>query len=260
MSDVNPEQEALSGSRILEEMLGGDYVPEPEPTPPPPPPVSTSGGLKPMIDKKRKEIVDLEARLLSHEENGTYQKKGEDGRSYFDYVAMQKDTVRLQQLQREYSELRERDRDFATRASSQAQRAQAVARAYIDKELQKVPQRARKMTAQMFAEIFKGMLERNEWSKSVYADRAAIQSVVEQMFDTAFGSALRRTAGTPEAPSAPSGYDPEDDAPEKKTPESDDDDFTNNLMYAYDRRRRGSMTVAEAKRAALAATQKGAKE
>lgn len=252
--DINSSDEALVGSRILEEALGevGEREPEHE-APPPAPPQQTQGGLKPMIERKRKEILDLEKRIETHRETGIYTKKSDRGDTFFDYVLMQEDNARLTRLTREYNELRERDREFATRATTQSQRAQAVARAYIDKELPKVPEKARRLTAQMFAEIFKGMLERNEWSKPMYADRAAIQSVVEQMFDTAFGSALRRSGATPGAAPAASGLDDGDDPEAPPKPEADEDDFTNNLLFAYDRRRRGSMTVAEAKRAAAAA-------
>jgi hypothetical protein len=259
-SDVHPEDEAaMSSSRILEEALGSSgfedaprrSVEEKVELPSPPP--SASGGLKPMIERKRKEMIDLEKRLLNHEEGGTYTRKGEDGRSYFDYVAMQKDSVLLQQLKREYDELRERDRDFATRAATQSQRAQGIARKYAERELPKVPERARKAAAQMFADIFKRM----DWSKPEYADQSAVQAVVEQIFDTAFGNAIRRSSAAPDAPAASAGYDADDDPPAKKKTGEDEDDFTNNLMYAYDRRRRGSMTVAEAKRAAAAAAQKG---
>lgn len=261
-SDVNPDDDtAMSSSRLLEEALGAsEYSGDDEPRRPvaekvelPSPTPSVSGGLKPMIDRKRKEMIDLENKLLNHEKDGAYARKGDDGRSYFDYVAMQKDSVRLQQLKREYDELRERDRDFATRSATQAQRAQGIARRYVERELPKLPERTRKLATQTFVEIFKRM----DWSKPEYADQAAVQGVVEQIFDTAFGRALRASKGAPDAPAAPGGYDVDDDPPPQKAAGEDDDDFTNNLMYAYDRRRRGSMTVAEAKRAAAAA-QKGA--
>jgi hypothetical protein len=262
-SDVRPEDDtALSSSRILEEALGeapsfnadspSHSTEEKVDIPPPSPPAS--GGLKPMIDKKRKEIIELEKKMETHRETGAYSKTGGDGNSYFDYVSMQEDTARLQRMNRELTELRERDRDFATRATTQAQRAQGLARKYVERELPKVPERARKLVAQTFVEIFK----RIDWSRPDYADQAAIQPVVEQIFDTAFGHGLRRSKGAPDAPAADAGYDDEDDPPPPKKPGEDEDDFTNNLMYAYDRRRRGSMTVAEAKRAAAA--EKGAKQ
>jgi hypothetical protein len=247
-----PDEHDLSGSRILEEALGeagGGEQRQPDDFRPP-----ATGGLKPMIDRKRKEIIDLEKKMETHEETGAYSKRGSDGSTLFDYVSMQKDTVLLGRLKREYDELRERDREFATRATTQSTKAQDLARRYLTNELPKVPEATRKLAGEMFASIFKGMMDRNEWAKPVYADRAKVQEVIEQIFDTAYGHALRR--GSTATPGS-SGFDDDDDPKPKPRAQGDDDPFTENLLYAHDRVRRGSMSVADARRAALAATKRG---
>ena len=248
------DQERLSGSRFLEEALGGEtQVDDDAPRTVEPPRAPASGGLKPMIERKRKEIIDLEKKLEEHETHGTYTKKGTDGQSYFDYVSMQRDTTVLGRLRREYEELRERDREFATRATTQAGRAEQIAREYLNAELPKVPEAARTATGQNFAEIFKQMRDSGEWTKAVYADRAKVQVAIEQIYDAAFGRALRQTNS---APPGSSGLDASSDQRAKPDPNAGDDDFTSNLLYAHDRVKARGMTVAEAKRQALAA-QKG---
>jgi hypothetical protein len=161
--------------------------------------------------------------------------------------------VILTRLQREYNELRERDREFADRATSQSTRAEQMARAYLNAELPKVPEAARRATGELFATIFKEMRDRGEWAKAAFADRAKVQDALEQMFDAAFGRSLRQTNTA--APGSV-GLDADSDPKRRPRPEDAEDDFTSNLLYAHDRVRRSGMTVAEAKRAALAA-QKG---
>lgn len=216
-----------------------------------------SGGLKPMIQRKEKEISDLEDKLLNHREKGEYAYKTEDGRTMFDSVAFGEDQVRLQKLQRELSKMERQDEQYARTSEKRTASAYQAARAYRDREIQKVPENLRPAVSQAFSQIFKSMADQGTFAGSQYAERDAVNAVLGQIMDTAYGNALRR--GDVSGP-APSGFDESSGADDRKKDDDapEEDDFTNNLMYAYDRVKRAkSMTVGEAKRAAREAAKGG---
>lgn len=256
------------GSRFLEEALGSndggfqDDAPRREPEPEPvrtEAPRAPQGGVRPALERKRREIIDLEKKIEGHRQTKVYEAKDANGGTYFDYLAMQEDQVRLQKFTREYNELKERDRELQQQNQSRGQRLHEMARALLGKELPRVREDIRKSTAEMFAAIFKQTVNAGSLNRPEYASRDAMQQALDQMFDAAYGSALRRArpGSSVDANGAPGdlGYD-ETDEPQRKKPVADDeDDFTNNLMYAYNQKKRGSLTVAQAKK--LAAEQEG---
>ena len=258
------------GSRFLEEALNvnddtfRDEPPrrEPEPEPLRTEPRPPQGGVRPALERKRREIIDLEKKIEGHRQTKVYEAKDANGGTYFDYLAMQEDQVRLQKFTREYNELKERDRELQTQNQSRNQRLQEMARTLLNKELPRVREDIRKSTAEMFAAIFKQTVSAGSLNKPEYASRDAMQQALDQMFDAAYGSALRRARPGAEvdANGAPGdlGYDEADEPRVKKPVVDDEDDFTNNLMYAYNQRKRASLTVAEAKKQAAEREGKGA--
>lgn len=253
--DVNS---ADLGSRFLEEALGDapEQDHEREPAPPvaaaPPAEPRRQGGLQPLVERKRKELMDLEKKISTHRETKAYTRQGSDGSEFFDYVSMQEDQVKMGIAARELAELKERDREYATTAQTRRNTAVQMAKTFLNKELAAMPEGLRNATAKAFGQMFREVTDENTWAKQEYADRAKVQRIIEQLFNTAYGAAVRQGAA-PSVDGAPaaSGLDARDEARRKPNPTAaDEDDFTNNLMYAYDRRRQGSQTVAQAKAAA----------
>lgn len=226
-------------------------------------PRQRSGGLQPLIAQKKRQIKEIEDKLLNPNESGAYTRTNEHGGRVFDYVAMQQDQVRLNRLRDELSELRERDRDQQTLAQQRNDQARRMARDVLNSELAKMPEGMRKQVGEIFAQIFQQMMNAGSFAKQDMADRNALRAVLNQIVDTAYGNALRRQqqgdSGQQGAP-APANYDEGDEVPEKNQEEEEDDPFTKSLMAAYDRKRSGRMTVAEMKRQQAAAQSGGKSE
>jgi len=267
MSDrLHVEDQPQGEQDILEEMMQYGQQAEPEPAPPPEPkreePQRRPGGLAPMISRKRQEIIDLEKKIETHEETGVYTKKSEDGQSYFNYVAMQKDTVTLQKLNRELNELQRKDTELTGMAEQRSKKVASAAKLFLDRELAKTEERLRKPTREMFLQIVGPMLQRGEFSQQKYSDNELVRQTFDQVFSAAYGHAIRNANGgssvRKEGAPPPGGYDERDDSQRPRNPnDEDEDDWTNNLMYAYNRKKQGSLTVAEMKRQQAEAAKKG---
>lgn len=265
MTDELPiEDQTVDGSSLLEEMM--QYgAQEPEPAPPPPKqeePARRPGGLAPMIARKRQEIIELEKKIETHEETGVYTKKNDDGQSYFNYVAMQTDTIKLQKLNRELNELRQKDTELNSLAQQRSQKVAGAAKIFLERELAKTEERLRKPAREMFLRIIGQMMQRGEFSQQKYADSELVKSTFDQVFNAAYGYAARNASGGSsmrrEGAPPSGGYDERDDSELPRNPtDQDEDDWTNNLMYAYNRKKQGSMTVAEMKRRQAEAAKKG---
>lgn len=270
MSDPvqDPTQRLGGDSGILEDLLGeqpaeqgdehatSDLAPAQE--------RERTGGLAPLIKRKRKDFNELQAKIANHRETKAYQAKGEDGRTYFDSVAFQEDQARLITLNMEIQDLKEREQSMATTSRTRQQTAVRLAEQLLARELPRVRESHRQEVRKAFGDIFRSMTEQNTWAQSAYADRNAIMTVLNQIFDTAYGHVLRRATnrgsdvedkGAP----PPSGYDADDDPQPPKADEEDEDDFTSNLLYAFDRVKNKGMSVAEQRRRAQAA-QKGTEQ
>lgn len=236
------------GEDFLADALGEGAEQERDEFVAPPPQAPQRGGYAPLIEQKRKEMRELEAKVENPQ--ASYSREGQDGQQpYFDYVQMQVDAVRINKLSREIDELRERERRGQSELSQRNRTAVEVARSVISQELPRLPEHLRAAVKESFAQMFKLLSESGEWGKSAYADRENMRKGLMQMVDTAVGQAHRKVeyGGT-----TPSGSEPGQPG-QPKSSEPEEDDFTNNLMYAFEQRRRGSMTFAEAKKAAQAA-------
>lgn len=247
--DVQPGMDQGLGSRFLEDALNGTQdQDEPRGAPEPASQPQRSGGLRPLIRQKLKNIEELEAKLIDPQGSGSYTRTNEHGQEIFDYVSMQVDQAKLNKLNRELSDLKERDREYATTTEQRNQRAYTMAKEFLGRELSKIPEATRKRTGEIFGQVFSSMVNNGAFAKSDMADRNAVQAVLNQILDTAYGSALRNAQGGQEGAQPASGYD-EGDEDQRRPPKEDEmDPFTRDLMGAYHRRKQGTMTVAEAKR------------
>lgn len=247
------------GMQVLDEALGIPAQAETERedafTPQPEPPRRT-GGYQPLIDAKRKELLDLEKKIETQEQTGVYLDKDQGGGSYFNFVRMNQDQMRINKLNREISELRDQQRTMESERERRKQAATQTARTVAQREAQYLPENLRHPTVEVFAGMVQQITADGEWGKPVYADRAKIEAALVQVFNTAIGEAMRRQRAQGGAPAA-SGLDAEQ--PKETKPDGEVDDFTNNLMYAYEQKRATRMTVAQL-RAAERAKQQGASE
>lgn len=223
------------------------------------------GGLKPIIKRKRKEFDELQGKIRNHRETKAYQAKSDDGRVYFDNVSFQEDQAQLIHLNMEIQDLKERDQKIETTAQTRRQTATRLAEQFLARELPRVREGMRQPVREAFAAIFRSMTEQNQWAQSAYADRNAIITVLNQIFDTAFGHAMRNAKNqgpdaTNQGSPAPAGYDEGDDPkPRKQGEEEEEDDFTNNLLYAMEKVADKRVSVAEMRRRENRARE-GAKE
>ena len=268
MSDVrdfsNPEEYGKLFDRqdesILDDALGGV---EEAPAPKEPPPRRTlppQGGLTPMITKLRNDIEALERKLETHRDTGAYAKKGADGSSYYDVTEQMDDQAKLAILHRKLTELKEQQRDGQREAGERAQSVRTVAQSFLQREGPKVDERYRKDVLTAFGQLYQQYDAAGEWAKPGYADRATLLRGFTSLLETAIGNAMRKHVMKSEgAGGAVTGFDPSDDPKPKANPDDGDDDFTNNLMYAFEKRESGSLSVAELKRreAAKAAARAG---
>jgi len=252
MSDVDVGN--LNAEEFLDNVLGDDEAEQHDGGRLPPvdeAPAST-GGYQPLIEKRRRELTALEDKLLNHRKTGAYIAKYDNGQEYFDQIAMSEDNVRINKLTREIAEFEAKERRAGEERSRRNATANGVASALLKREIPKLPEGLQKPVTEAFIAIYQGLTGAGrEWTKPVYADKGKIAEALQQVLDTAVGNATRKQWGG----SAPTG-DPAA-PPREKPEENDEDDFTNNLMYAFERRQRTSMTVAEAKAAARAAAEKG---
>lgn len=230
----------------LDEALGATEAP-PEPQRAPTPPAVHEGGFGPMIEKTRKELLKLEDKMDNHRTTGAYIVRTDSGREEFDYMAHQEDMMRIQRLNRELDDLRRRQDDHLRLMESRKTQAAEMARTIFNREMQRMPKDMHRPAAEQFARIFTTLPD-NEWAKSMYADRSVLEQAIMQLIDTAIGRVRRASwSGAPQSDSDA------DVAPKQEAPEDDVDDFTNNVLYAFQERRKQSMTIAERRRAEAAA-------
>jgi hypothetical protein len=247
------DDDALLGD-ALGEPQGQQTKPEPEPEPKP---RQQQGGLAPVIRNLEKEIEALEKRSANPTES--YTRKNDDGTTHFDFVAQVADNSRLQALNRKLNEYRERQRQGLDDLRKRNELATRVAKAFIEREAQKVPTDIRQDVVQAFAQVFQHLRDRGDWGSTQYANRQNLEAGLSSVLDTAIGAVTRQrlVKGDPAAPVT--GHDEGDEGQPRKPAEGEEeDDYTNNLMYAYEKRKRGGMSVADLKRQAAAeAARKG---
>jgi len=261
---MSDQQQPDLGMQVLDEALGvPDQAREREPddfTPPPTQPTRT-GGYQPLIEAKRKELIALEKKIEEQDKTGAYLDTDQNGNQYLNYVRMQQDQMRITKLAREIGELREQQRQMETEREQRKHTATDIARTVAKREVQLLPEELRRPTLEVFAAMVKQITSDGEWGKSLYSDRSKIEGALVQVFNTAIGEAIRKQRQTGGNPAA-SGLDGQYDEKPSEKPENDEDDFTNNLMYAYQRRQKGHMTVAQlraAERAKAEAAKTGGK-
>lgn len=252
---------------LLDEFLGGDEGHQEAPAaveaPKPPArreePPRPSGGLQPKIAAVRKQIDELAQKITTQRETGVYVVRDEDGsNARFDYVALQEDQTRLSQLRMEWDDLKERDREYRDLREGSAKTAAKFAKEFLRRELPRYDERVRGPLAEKFAELFRAASAEGVWSSAQYSDKGRLVAALQSLMETSLGivakSQFRRAdqAGKPN-----SGFEAGDDDADKAKdkPEDDDDEFTRGIMEAYNRRKAGSMSVADQRRAQIAAAQ-----
>lgn len=221
-----------------------------------------SGGFQIQIATLQKQLDELERKIENHKETGVYITKGNDGQSVFDYVAMQQDISRQAALSRRLSEVKERARDAREAASSHTQSVTKFAEAFLKREIGAYPQDMRKRLAEQFVKHFQYLRDQGTWADSMYQDKTKLANGLQAVMNSALGTIAREQYRSGEHAGKTSGYEEgdEDRREDKKRPEDEDDDFTKALMESYNRRKLGSMSVAERKRQERAAAEEAMKK
>lgn len=200
-----------------------------------------------LIAQKRKELKELSEKVARSKTSGDYQAKDSNGNEYFDFPQLVADQARMTTLKQEIDDYRDEANKRAQTASQRFETAKARALAYARAQAAKVPEKMRERVAEKFIDLFNGVSEGRIWERARYANSANIDADIQQLWESAVGRVYAegwQGGGNP----APSGLDGSGE-PEKKEETRDEDPFTNNLMYAYERRKGRSMTFAEQKKA-----------
>ena len=227
---------------------------QPQQEPPPPRQQqkrAPSGGFQVQIARLTKEIEDLEKKIDTHRETGAYVVKASNGEgSVFDHVALQEDIARMNSLSRRLGDTRERAREARETSETQAKSASRFAQEYLKREIQHYPEEMRKRIAEKFVATFRELREQGTWSNPMYQDREKLAAGLQSLMNTVLGGITREQYRKDGHRSRSSGYEEGDeqsrDRPRKD--EDDDDEFTKQLMSAYQSRKSGSMSIAERKR------------
>lgn len=254
-----PGNTQLSGEMLVEDVLHEalvDNAPderpvEPEvPQPPPPPPQRDY--YEAAIAERRKRLKELQDKVMNHETNRAYVKVGQNGSEYIDIMEMNADQARISALTMEIQQLKEESDRRRHNAQQRREAATQRARAYARQELAKLPEDMRRGVAEKFAELFSAMTQAGGWDKAHYASPVNIDNDVAALFKMALGEVAASRLAAPQGGNpAPSGLEGGTEPQREEPQEEELDPFTNNLMYAYERRKKRSMTFAEAKRAQM---------
>ncbi len=209
-----------------------------------------SGGFQIQIATLQKQLDELEKKIETHKETGVYITKGSDGQSVFDYVSMQQDISRQATLNRRLQEVKERAREAREFANSHTQTVTKFAQAFLRREINSYPPEMRKKLAEQFAKSFEYLRDQGTWSDSMYQDKAKLVNGLQAVMNTALGVVARDQYRSKDHAGKPSGFEEGDEEQprRKEEPENDDDDFTRALMGAYEKRKIGSMSVAQRRR------------
>ncbi len=211
-----------------------------------------SGGYQIQIARLRKEIEELESRLLNHREKGTYITKDNDGRSMFDHLAYQEDQVLLGQKKRQLDDVRDAARESQTISEAQSQKIARWAGAYLKREVGSYPEHMRKRLQELFTQQFRQLKDQGTWSNPMYGEMEKAVSAFDSIMSNVVGFIAREEYRKPKGDRkpAPSGFDEDDDTLDAKPDDDEDgdDEFTKGVMEAYARRSGKSMSVAEYRR------------
>lgn len=239
----------ITGQAFLDDALQGAPQGQEQAPPAPPPaptPAPATGGYGPLIAAKEKELRALEDKIKNHRDTGAYIYRASDGQDRFDDVQHRDDSLQVGILDRELRDLHRKQDEGRRLAEQRRGLVNEMARAVFRRESAKVPEDKRRPLAEQFATIFQQVPD-SEWTKSIYANRDTVDAALVQLVQTAYGRvSLGGYSGA-----APSGFESEEPDTKPK-PEDDVDDFTNNVLYALESNKRGSMSVADRRRAEAA--------
>lgn len=210
----------------------------------------SASAIQSLIGQKQKQIKEIEQRIETHRDTGAYSAKDEHGNPYFDFMRMQEDNSKVNRLQREVNDLKDQQRDFERTSASRTEQAKRSARATAEREKVALDPELWREVATTFTEVINGMTAGGEWAKAKYSDATHMEAVITQAWEASLGHVVRRrstakVSGNP----ASQGFDGSQANKNEAPPAPEDDPFTNNLMYAYERRAKRGMTFAEQKRA-----------
>ena len=263
--ESRPGVPRLEGADLIHDVISEATEPREQeqrehPAPPPAPSPQPGGYYESLIAQKRKELKELGEKLANQAANRAYVKTDASGNEYIDYPQMTADQGRMVTLKQEIDDYREEATKRAQTAAQRFEVAKGRAMAYARTQMARLPEGQRDKVAEKFVELFNGVSENKIWERARYANAANIDADIQQLWESAVGRVYvsgLAGGGNP----APTGLDGSP-APEKPA-QPEEDPFTNNPMYAYERRKGRSMTFAEAKRARMeaeAAAREGGKQ
>jgi len=253
--ESRPGVPRLEGADLIHDVLAEATEPQHERQeqhqPAPTPSAQPGGYYDSLIAQKRKEFRELSDKVANQATNGKYLKKDSSGNEFFDFPQLVADQARMTTLKQEIDDYRDEASKRAQTAAQRFETAKGRAMAYARTQMARLPEGQREKVAEKFVELFNGVSENKIWERARYANVANIDADIQQLWESAVGRVYVSGLGGEGANPAPTGLDGSP-APEK-SPEPEEDPFTNNLMYAYERRKGRSMTFAEAKKARMEA-------
>lgn len=235
-------QQATDNDLVESLLVQGDEPERQQPTQQraAPAPQQRTSGYEPLIRAKSNRIAELSKKLRSFKSSETYVTVGADGERQYDHAQFQEDQLILSELREELREL-ERKRDNAERTNERnSQTARKLARSLLEREVAKLPKNLHSPVVKIFGQYFTHFEQKGEWGQAKYADATALRDSLIEVLDTVVGKVTRQTLATPAPTGISHGSADEDDVPEAHGTQGESeelDDFTNNMMYAYDQRR-----------------------
>lgn len=241
--DIGSLFEQATDDQLVDSLLAEGDEPErhEQPRQPRQAPQPRVSGYDPLIKAKRAKIAELSKRLQSFDqENSPYVSEGPNGERQYNHAMFQREQFQLNEMREELREL-ERKRDESERSGSKnSEVAYKLARKLIEREVAKLPKNMHQPVVQVFGQLYTHFADRGEWGKAEYADPARLRDALVEVLDNAVGRVARQQAGASPNPAGPSqgGEDLEPGDSHGSQGESEElDDFTNNMLYAYEQRR-----------------------
>lgn len=225
-------------------------------------PQKRTSGYEPLIKAKKAKIAELYKRLESFDaEDSPYVTEGPNGEKVYNHAMFQRENLSLGRMKDELADLERKRDESESSGQRNSKQAYAIARKLLEREVAKLPRNLHQPVVKLFGTYFTQLEQQGEWGKADYADPTRLRDALVEVLDNAVGRVARQQATAPAAASPTPGTadDLDDDGAHDTQDESEkDDDFTNNVMYAYEQRRvnRGK-TIGQVRREQRAHEAKG---
>lgn len=239
-------ERATDDSLLVDELLNETDEPQrQEPAQPqqrPAQPQQRVSGYEPLIRAKRAKISELYKRLEMFDQEGSpYVTEGTNGERQYNHAAFQRDQIALQKAKDELADLERKRNDTERVGQQNSQQARKLARALLEREVAKLPKEMHQDVVQLYGQYFSYLEKQGQFSKNEYADPAHLRNALTELLDGAIGKVARQRLSKSAAPATnPGGGEELEDEGRPHDPQGEsekDDDFTNNVMYAYEQRR-----------------------